>query len=327
MTHFSVWLKIGTVISVFLLGGCASQAFQNDVPRQAFVAPGSDNFARHMPIIVSEYPSSSYNRIGQPEAVREDGQIRLWINTDVPVAYTEKRHFETAKGKYTNLIYRIHFEKVPFSLLPFNLTTGKNVGLLFIVTLNEKQQPILITSVHTCGCYLAIVPTNYLQRDAYPDNWNTESQRVYGATLPGLLKFDDVDDDEKFVIYLHDKTHRVIHLDIATIDDLVGLYGVHQLAIKPIDKLDSLMLSDGGKQVSMFESSGSRKDYVRDSRKPFEFLLMSWWAMDIRVGVDKRYGKAGHEGQVFYTSLKPWAQKESDMRDFPSFLGFWDWRL
>ena len=154
---------------------------------------------------------------------------------------------------------------MPFSLLPFNLTTGKNVGLLFVVTLNENQQPILITTVHTCGCYLAIVPTNYLPQDARPVNWNTESQRVYGATLPGLLKFDDVGDDEKFVIYLQDETHRVIHLDIATPDDLLAQYGTHKLAMEPVSNLDTLMLPDDNQQISMFESSGSRQGYVRDS--------------------------------------------------------------
>ena len=44
--------------------------------------------------------------------------------------------------------------------------------------------------------------------------------------------------------------------------------------------------------------------------------------IDTRIGVDKRYGKAGDEAPVFYTSIKPWAQKASDMRDFPGFLDF-----
>lgn len=311
---------------VFLLAGCARLTFDKNVPGEAFVASGSGDLARYMPIIVSERPTHSYNRIGQPEVAEKDGKVRLRINPDVGVVYTDTRSFDTANGQYTNLIYRIHFEKVPFSLLPFNLTAGQNVGLLLVVTFNNQQEPVLISTLHTCGCYLAIVPTNYLPEKAYPERWNIESQAVYGATLPGLLSFSGVA-DETLVIYLHDGTHRVIHLEIESLAKLASQYAVKPVVLKPVSALDELMLPESGRQVSMFESSGARQGYVRDVSKPFEFLLVSWWALDRYVGIDKRYGTPEQSVPRFYTSIKPWARDASDMRDFPRFLNYWGWRL
>lgn len=329
MIHAQTLLKIGAVISALLLSGCASLAFHGEVPRLAYVAEGANEFARHMPVIVTEQPDRPYNRIGRPEAASESGRIRLRINPDEPVVYSEKRHFATPSGSYTNLIYRIHFEKVPFRLLPFHVTAGRNVGLLLIVTLDEAKQPVLITTVHTCGCYLAIVPTRHLREDAFPADWDRGTQNVFGATLPGLLEYDDT--AERPVVYLQDETHRVLHMDVVSTAALDARFRLQQAAVEPIGDLDTLPLAaplaNGSRRVSMFEPSGARRDYVRGSYKPFELLFISWWALDIHVGVDKRYGRPGREGRVFYTSLKPWARTESDMRDFPRFLAYWGWRL
>ncbi len=54
---------------------------------------------------------------------------------------------------------------------------------------------------------------------------------------------------------------------------------------------------------------------------------MGWWAFDWRIGEDKKLGKTRDDGIVFYTSLKPWARKASDMRDFEAFLLYWKWGL
>ena len=318
---------LSVVILLYFIAGCASLDYHSGVPTQTYVATGSDLISRFMPVIVSEHPEYIYNRIGQPGVIEIDQKYRLRIDSEVAVVYYEKRSFETARGSYTNLIYRVHFAEVPMSLLPFNLTAGKNVGLIFIVTLDVRQQPVLITMVHTCGCYLAMVPTDYLQEDAFPEGWNTESQYVYGATLPGLLRLGHTTGRKKAVIVLKNGTHRVIHIDAVQVDELKSQYGSISLMIKPASELEALLTDNGQRSVSMFETTGPRKGYVRDSHKPFEFLFMSWWAMDWYVGVDKLYGNPGQDGPPFNTSLKPWARSESDMRDFPRFLRYWGWRL
>ncbi len=272
MLYRFVLLKVTMVMAVVLLNGCASVAFEENLPRQAFVSFGTDEFSRHMPVIVSERPRHSYNRIGQPEIVREAQRVALKVNPAIAVVYTERRAFETANGQYTNLVYRLHFEKVPFSLLPFNLTTGKNVGLLLVVTLNSEQQPVLVTTVHTCGCYLAMQPTNYLPTAAYPDSWNTYKQSVYGAVLPGLLKLDEAN-DEKVVIYLQDETHRVNHIDVLPLKSVRTQYAIQPLALRPMSDLDELsgsggQGSDGAGTIrpeSMFVTGGADHGQAADA--------------------------------------------------------------
>lgn len=90
--------------------------------------------------------------------------------------------------------------------------------------------------------------------------------------------------------------------------------------------LSSLWADDGG-IFSFFETDGSRKDYVHGAGKIWERLLISWWAFDWRVGEDKRLGQDRDDGPIFYTSLKPWARKASDLRDFAGLVDYWGWGL
>ncbi len=95
--------------------------------------------------------------------------------------------------------------------------------------------------------------------------------------------------------------------------------------LAPIAALDALPAD--GQTTSFFETSGARKGYVKGSSKPLERLLISWWALDWRVGQDKRYGPAEEMNTTFYTSLKPWRREQSDMWPFAEFLRYWGWRL
>ena len=66
------------------------------------------------------------------------------------------------------------------------MSKGKNVGVFVVVTLDELARPVLVTTVHTCGCYGAIVPTDYLRPDALPEHWTGQPLDVYGERLrPG----------------------------------------------------------------------------------------------------------------------------------------------
>jgi hypothetical protein len=60
---------------------------------------------------------------------------------------------------------------------------------------------------------------------------------------------------------------------------------------------------------------------------PFEKIFMSWWAMDLYVGEDKDFGPGEDTGTTFYTSLKFWDRKKSDMWNFNDFLSYWGWKL
>ncbi len=287
------------------------------------VAKNSSLLSQYAPIFILEDVDNKYNLIGTP-AVRGqgDGKADVYVNPDRATIYSMEKSFTSHTGEYKNLIYRIHFEKVPFK----HLTAGKNVGLIVIVTLNQQNKPLLLTTVHTCGCYLAIVPTSNLPQQLYPDNWSQDQQQVYGETLPGLLKIDTHGlEQQKIVLRIRSGTHRVMHLDLISKSAIIPSSNDVTAELKSFEDLRNLPF--GNSKISFFETEGARKGYVRNSYKPLERLLMSWWAMDWRVGEDKDLGPREETGTTFYTSLKFWAWKKSDLWNFANFLDYWGWKL
>lgn len=279
--------------------------------------------ARYAPVLRIEQGERDYNKIGTVTAYEDNGQERIEIDTSQATLYTEQSEFKGRHGHYTNLIYRLHFSRVPFRAWPFSLTYGRNVGLFIIVTLNEAKQPVLLTTVHSCGCYLAFIPTDHLIESAYPANW-PQQQTVFGERLPGRLALKS-DPGKRILIDIKDGSHRIHGISVINDANLPSDRSIHALRLAPISALRSLPL--GEKTTSMFEQSGPRKGYVKGSYKPFEGLLMGWWALDALVGVDKDYGDPAKTGTIFYTSLKPWNRQASNMWPFTDFLEFWGWSL
>jgi len=323
------------IVVLALLSPCATSrphndSFQNNSSfSTAYVVNDqTTDFSRFAPIFISAQTEQSFNRIGQPFARLDDnGNEVIAVDARQSYAYVDRQPFSTNNGHYTNLIYRVHFEKTPFRLFPFHITAGNNNGLLTVITLDAKNRPVLITTVHTCGCFFAIVPTSYLPAIAYPGDWDLTSQSNYGMTLPGILNFpDEFDGQQRVAIYLKEETHRVMDIQLQTQAEIASQFDIETLNISPIADLMKLPLSNGT-TTPFFEIVGSRKGYVKGSHKPFERLMISWWALDWRVGEDKAYGDKNETGAVFYTSLKPWNRQASDMWPFGDFLAFWGWGL
>lgn len=318
-----------SIVVLVLLNSCAT-LHQNFTADDLLVYTAEDDqtlIRRHLPAYIIENPKEQHNRIGTP-SVRNRGESDddIFIAQENPTIYAETRTFRGAREAYTNIIYRIHFAKIPFSLVPFYLGFGKNVGLMVVVTLNSEDMPILFTTVHTCGCYLAFTPTSYMVPEAYPDNWNTKHQNVYGEVLPGFLDFSGTSVAQAAAaIVIRNNTHRVKDIYL-TSEDILADYDTAIAAIQPLSSLQHIS-SGTMRTTSFYEDSGHRNGYVIGSHKPWERLLMSWWALDWNVGQDKRFGRDRKDGPTFYTSLKPWARNESDMRDFLLFLKYWGWEL
>ncbi|MDQ6969891.1 MAG: hypothetical protein Q9M16_05230 [Mariprofundus sp.] len=318
-------------VVVLFVSACASHApiDSTDIKLTAFWVNQSagqiENLNNHLasrfaPIIVPDQPQVSYNRVGKPVAAyNEDGEEQISVSAEQPVFYFQQRDFSTDQASYTNLIYRMHFEGTPF----YHLTSGDNVGLFVIVTINAQKHPVLITTVHTCGCYLAFTPTQYMPADAFPKHWDETGQQVYGQSLPSLLQWSG--NDARPIIMLEDGTHRV--RDIQIISTAHAKSAMHQAdtAIEAMAALKRLPLGSGN--TSFFITEGDDKGYVKGSNKPWEFLFMSWWALDINIGVDKDYGDASKTGVLFYTDLNPKNREASDMWPFARFLHYWGWRL
>ena len=284
--------------------------------------------SRFHPTFIIEKPHKLYNRIGTPKAdLTAKGAERIFVDPGEATVYTEQRSFKTATDTYTNLIYRIHFPRTPFGLLPFQLGLGRNVGLIVIITLDRLQQPVLYTTVHTCGCYLALIPTTYLPEKALPLRWPEISQVVYTEILPARLDpiLRGKQNDRLFVL-IKNASHRITDIWLAS-DRTLQNYVTNPITMDQMTSLEQIPLPGMEKVTSFYETSGARKGYVKGSHKPLERAFISWWAFDWNVGEDKKLGANKSDPPVFYTSLKPWARDASDMRDFPAFLRYWGWNL
>jgi hypothetical protein len=314
---------------LFTLAGCTgfrqvSPQLKQNIGVYVPVADKSDQ-AFFAPIFLVEENHLSYNSIGRPAAeITESGEERVFIDSEAPAIFVQQFQFTTKNGSYTNFVYRIHFKEVP----ALHLTRGTNVGLLIIITVNESKEPVLVTTAHTCGCYLSFLPTSLLPKTAFPENWDINGQKVFGEHLPGLLDsthFSLTESAHRIALAIRGGTHRVMNIQVDNTQNLLTKYDVIDTPLKPMKDLRSLPL--GTSTTSFFETDGSRTGYVKGSYKPLERILMSWWSFDLRVGEDKEYYPMKKNGPVFYTSIKYWAREDSDMRNFPRFLKYWGWNL
>ncbi len=283
---------------------------------------------RFAPAFVVHSPQDPWNRIGRPSARAEDGgEVGVFVDPEKPMLYTMTRRFSTDRGEYTNLVYRVHFEEVPYRLVPFHLTAGKNVGLLVVVTLDTRERPVLLTTVNTCGCYVSIQPFSDLPRDALPEAWTGQPLDVFGETLAAMLDASSTL-EPRLLIHLRPDVHRVMEVEVVASRELQdgGRFAVTAMQVAPMKTLERLPVPGGG-HTSFFSNAWVDRGHVKASYKIWETLLMSWWSLDFFVGSDKAYKDTAVTGNPFYTSLKPWNREASDMWHFDRFLRFWGWRL
>ncbi|NTV15755.1 MAG: hypothetical protein HGA96_17805 [Desulfobulbaceae bacterium] len=324
--------KLTTNLLLLLAGlfyGCAGVNHPHPAPaditlyQPTAAAPEQQLLLRYAPWFEVEDSQQGYNRIGAAAARPESPDApRLFIDTSRPTIYTLVQKFTSGGNSYTNLIYRVHFPEVPGP----HLTMGRNVGLLVYLTLNDRDEPLLLTSLHTCGCFLALVPTSNLERTSWPAGWPVGRQDVYGEMLPGLLALTERIPPGRLVLTIRSETHRIKGIEFREEPPEANNAAPTMPAeLVPMSALDQIPFQGG--TVSFFEKEGRRKGYVRESSKPLERLLMSWWAFDPRVGEDKALGPPEETGTSIYTSLKFWARQGSNIWNFPEFLNYWGWQL
>lgn len=275
---------------------------------------------RHAPIFLVDNNQLKYNRIGTPTVKSNpSGKQDIYVDPAQATIYTMTQDFSTSRGRYTNLIYRIHFSKTP---LP-HLTAGDNVGILVYITLNSKNEAVLITTLHTCGCYLAIIPTSRLPENAWPEGWSSDRQKIYGEQLPGRIVQEG--SKQRVVIDLRSATHRVMAVRYGHQTDYDNV-APRQMIMRPMATLDELPLADN-ENVSFFWTEGLRKGIVKGSNKPLEMIFIGLLAMDPFIGEDKALGPPEKTGVKMYTSLKFWARDSSNIWFFQRFLQYWGWNL
>jgi len=323
------WPRFALLAMVALLSGCAGRSTGLVPQQQTVVAqldastPLRSTLSRMAPVFVLRGAQAAHNRIGRVEASGTQENETLAVNPDVPVVYAEARPFVTENGRYTNLIYRIHFPELPYSLIPFHLGAGRHVGLLVILTLDAEQRVLLATLAQTCGCYAVSIPTQSLPTALYPDDWPQTALAVQGERLPAALpEFRAADG---LYVVIREDVHRVMALEVAARNSL-PTEPVRQAEMRELAGLKTLALDDGGR-TSWYYGAWPLTGHVKGAIKPWETLLLSLVSLDFFVGMDKEYSGVKDSGNRFYTSLKPWNRSDSDMNDFAGYLRFYGWKL
>lgn len=332
-------IRFGVIIIRFLKTGCllllvlscisCSTVTRSESGRiELFLGSPTDDHTieAFIPVFLVRDADKTYNRIGMPQVrIDPNGGLNVRVDPSQSALFVGRQDFSTTKGQYHNLIFRVHFEKVPFNFSEWHLGTGNNTGLIVVVTLNSVNEAVLVTTVHTCGCYLAFIPTDTLPAESRPANWPKQNQGVYGKMLPTEIGTPKDGESSRILIVLAGGNHRVSDVKLVDLENVLAQYSLNEMKIMSMETLWALPFAD--QRISFFEQNGRRKGYVKNNAKPLERLLMSWWTFDWYIGEDKAYGNSEETGAMFYTSLKFWRRKESDMWLFGDFLKYWGWRL
>ncbi len=321
-----IWCAIALTLTTVAAG--AKEA-ESDAPGEtvAYVYSGNEALlAAHAPVFLIEHNELVYNRIGTPSArLDEDDDEEIYVDPDHATIYHQIETFETDKGAYTNLIYRIHFEESPFTWQPFNASAGKNVGAMAVVTLDGTNCPVLLTTVQSCGCYHAITPTSFLQADVYPEVWSNETVENYDETLPGRLDYpENAGTDLRIAIRIRSGTHRTMDVSLITLANVTDAYPVVETAAAPMESLKAIPLGEG--YTSFYYENGRKRGLVKGASKPWETLLFGLWSWDSHVGQDREYASKEDSGHRFYTTLRASQKKEADMWDYAGYLRHNGWR-
>ncbi len=313
--------------ALLLLSGCASRPMTGGPQTQQTViarpgAPSSPELAL-APAFVLSHTDEAHNRIGRVVAAGVQGNERIDIDSEHQAIYVASQRFTTDRAAYTNLIFRIHFSKQPYSLIPFHLGAGKHVGLLVILTLDEPGQVLLVTTANTCGCYAVTIPTATLAAEFYPDDWPDAPLPFYGERLPSRLPA--IGPEDRLVALIRPEVQRIMDLQVQTRTAPLPK-PVIEAETPTLASLRQLELADGSR-TSFYYDRGPLKGHVKGAIKPWETLLLSLVSLDLFVGMDKDYGDTRESGNPFYTSLKPWNRTASDLNDFAAYLRFNGWKL
>ena len=272
------------------------------------------------PVVVAAGVEESYNRIGALVLERGVlGGLSVRVDPDRPTLYTEVRPDIVGGEMVLQLVYRMHFEKIPFRFSSHFYEAHRNPGLLVVVTLDARSStPLFVTLVHTCGCYAAVLPTGHVPRAALPVDRPLDAIRVYGVTLPAILEVPSP--EARLAVWLQPESHRVTDAKFASAKPDGPSAPV---ALEPMAALRDMPVAggDAGERASVFHDSWPARGHLRDAWNPLEGLtIFGIVSLDPMVGMDKDFGEPERTGTAFYTMLTPWRQSASRLDRFDRLL-------
>jgi hypothetical protein len=278
-----------------------------------------DLLARFAPCFVVEEGAAPWNLIGTPTLARRAGVERARVDTARAVLYAEARRERVGAREVHQLVYRIHFDQLAPTPATF-LSMHRNAGLLVLVTVDrEALVPLVVTTVHTCGCWLAVQPTTALAGAALPVDWPAVHLAVAGETLRARLAVPDA--GERFVVALRTRSHRVHDVRVADPRTL-ATENARALPLHAVEELRRLPIAGTrGETGSFFYTRGYLRGYVRGAWVPLEGLTLGLLTLDPRLGMDRDFGDPDETGARFFTALAPWKREASRLDRFGRALG------
>jgi hypothetical protein len=275
------------------------------------------------PAFVAPEAEESHNRIGTPEIVPAGGLRgeHARVNPDVPAVFGEVRRERVGGRDVAQLVYRVHFQRIPLSFSWHFYEAHDSPGLIVQLTVDERDgTPLFATVVHTCGCYRAVLPTDRLPLAVRPEGWPEDKVAVYGERLPSVVAAPEPGRTRLYV-ELRADNHRITSLSTRNAPP-GGV--VVRAPLRPIADLRALPVpgDPNGRRASFFYQSGPLRGKVRGAWNPFEGLnVFGLVSLDPTVGMDKDFGDPEQTGTPFYTMLRFWKHDVSRLDRFESLLG------
>jgi len=127
-----------------------------------------------------------YDRFGVPRWPSEPGapgDSRPQVDTQRPVVYQRIGHMRLQGRWLLQLVYTVWFPERP-ARSSLDLLAGALDGVVVRLTLGDDGQPLLLDTIHACGCYHMFFPSSALRaRAGAPKN---EEWMFAPAALPPL---------------------------------------------------------------------------------------------------------------------------------------------
>ena len=183
------------------------------------------------------------------------------IDIDNPVAY-QRIAFTRYRGQtLTQLVYSIWFPERPASQM-IDLLAGHLDGVMIRITLDERGIPLLVDSIHSCGCYHLFFPTPRLSPRPAPQS------HMEWAFIPATLPL--LGAGQRVQLRLASASHYLV--DIRPFDNVLRAADI-RYGLRDDNELRSLPIMNAGHK-SVFGNDG----IIDGSERGERFLF---WPMGI----------------------------------------------
>ena len=217
--------------------------------------------AQYAPVFEVETPNGTSNNADRFGALHFTAEDTPSVDIDNPVVY-QRVAFTRYRGQtLTQLVYGIWFPERPASQM-IDLLAGHLDGVIIRITLDQRGIPLLVDSIHACGCYHLFFPTPRLSPRAAPQ------AHMEWAFIPATLPL--LNAGQRLQLRLASASHYL--LDIRPFDNVLRTADI-RYNLRDDNELRSLPIAGGGRK-SVFGSNGIIEGTERDER----FLF---WPMGI----------------------------------------------